>query len=98
MSNIKRKKGLPDYQACGYYAQAGILLFGDKTYNYNYAEKKTTRPNKGLELVTRYSYTNMDDANSGIEPGKMTDISFAANYYLNDYVCLRVNYIRQKMV
>lgn len=97
LMNVKRKHGLPAYQANGFYAQGGILLFGDKTYNFDYVEKKTTRPHKGLELVARYSYTDMDDKSAGIKPGKMTDISFAANYYVNNHVCIRLNYINQKM-
>ncbi|NDV57410.1 porin [Bacteroides sp. 519] len=95
--NVKRKNGLPSYQANGFYMQGGILLFGDKTYNFDSVEKKTTRPRKGLELVARYSYTNMDDNSAGINAGKMTDISFASNYYVNNHVCIKLNYIYQKM-
>ncbi|MDL2212358.1 OprO/OprP family phosphate-selective porin [Bacteroides sp. OttesenSCG-928-E20] len=95
--NIKRKHELPSYRANGFYVQGGVLLFGDESYRFDAVEKKTTRPQRGLELVIRYCHTDMDHNWARINAGKMTDVSFASNYYLNNHVCLRLNYIYQKM-
>lgn len=89
---VERKNDLPTYKASGAYAQIGLLAIGgDYAYSASWARMAAPKP-KSLEFVLRYNYTDLNDDNSGIKGGVMSDWSFAANYYLNKYVMFRLNY------
>ncbi len=91
-SNVKRKDDLPSYMASGAYAQVGFLAIGGNyTYSASWARLAAPKP-KSLEFALRYNYTDLDNEHSGIKGGRMSDWSFAANYYLNKYVMFRLNY------
>lgn len=91
-TNVKRNEGLPTYQAAGAYAQIGVLAIGgDYTYSDAWARMGTPKP-KSLEFVLRYNYTDLDHEGSGIYGGRMSDWTFATNYYLNKYIMLRLDY------
>jgi phosphate-selective porin OprO/OprP len=91
-SNVERKDDLPAYKASGAYAQIGFLAIGGNyTYSASWARMGTPKP-KSLEFALRYNYTDLDNAHSGIKGGRMSDWSFAGNYYLNKYVMFRLDY------
>lgn len=91
-SNVERKDDLPAYKASGAYAQIGFLAIGGNyTYSSSWARMGTPKP-KSLELALRYNYTDLNDKNSGINGGRMSDWTFAANYYLNKYIMFRLDY------
>lgn len=91
-SNVERKDDLPAYKASGAYAQIGFLAIGGNyTYSSSWARMGTPKP-KSLEFALRYNYTDLDNKNSGIKGGRMSDWTFAANYYLNKYIMLRLDY------
>lgn len=91
-TNVDRKEDLPSYKASGAYAQIGFLAIGGNyTYAPSWARLGTPKP-KSLEFALRYNYTDLDDTNSGIRGGRMSDWTFAANYYLNKYVMFRLDY------
>lgn len=91
-SLVERKHDLPAYRASGAYAQMGFLAIGGNyTYSSSWARMGTPKP-KSLEFALRYNYTDLDNDHSGIKGGRLSDWSFAANYYLNKYVMFRLNY------
>lgn len=91
-SNVERKDDLPAYKASGAYAQIGFLAIGGNyTYSASWARLGTPSP-KSLEFALRYNYTDLDNKNSGIKGGRMSDWTFAANYYLNKYIMFRLDY------
>lgn len=91
-SNVERKDVLPAYKASGAYAQIGFLAIGGNyTYSSSWARMGTPKP-KSLEFALRYNYTDLDNKNSGVKGGRMSDWTFAANYYLNKYIMLRLDY------
>ncbi len=50
-------------------------------------------PKKGaLECVLNYNYTTLTDASAGVYGGRMNDLSFTFNYYINKYMIARLHY------
>lgn len=96
-SNVERENDLAAYKASGAYAQLGFLAIGGNyTYSSSWARMGFPKP-KSLEFAVRYNYTDLNDDHSSIMGGRMSDISIAANYYLNKYVMLRLNYSNVKL-
>jgi len=96
-SNVERKNDLAAYKASGAYAQLGFLaLGGNYTYSSSWARMGFPKPGS-LEFAVRYNYTDLNDDHSQIMGGRMSDISVAANYYLNKYVMFRLNYSNMKL-
>lgn len=91
-SIAERKNDLASYKASGAYGQIGILAIGgDYTYSSSWGRMGTPKPGS-LEFALRYNYTDLDDSGSGIKGGRMSDWSFATNYYLNKYITFKLNY------
>lgn len=79
----------------GWYAQAGILLFGGKQ-QYNVQDGEFTQPTRGkswgdIELVGRYDYLNLNS--NGIFGGSGENYTFGINYYINHSVKMMLNYM-----
>ncbi|MDL2251739.1 hypothetical protein LJC12_02700 [Odoribacter sp. OttesenSCG-928-J03] len=92
--NANRKASVENYFADGFYAQLGVLLLGNKKYNYNSRQAWVTNPAaKNLELLVRYNRTDLNDKDSEIMGGKLQDITFGVNYFINKYVAVRLNYV-----
>lgn len=91
-TNVKAKHGAPSYKASGAYGQIGFLAIGGNyTYSQSWARMGNPKPGS-LEFLLRYNYTDLDDVSSDIRGGRMTDASFAANYYINKYMVFKLNY------
>lgn len=86
--NVTVKK----YKASGAYATLRGLLTGGK-YKYSGAEGSIETPGQGsLEGVVTYNYTDMSDPKAEIRGGRMNDLSFTLNYYINKYMIWRFRY------
>ncbi len=91
---INRTFSLKNYAAQGAYVQAGILLLGDRRYPYSPAQGWVSNPGAGnLELLLRYNVTDLNDEAADIRGGKLQDVTFGANYFINRYVAVRLNYV-----
>lgn len=89
-SNVKRRQGLSSYISDGGYAQIGFLAIGGD-YSYSTAWSRMSIPRPGsLEFAARYNYTNLDSDN--FKGGTMSDFTFGANYYINKYMAVKLNY------
>lgn len=87
------RAGAPDYTGKGGYVQVGYLLLGDRKYTYNRAQGWVDNPAaSNLELLFRYNVTSMNDRKAEIMGGKEQDITLGANYFINKYVAVRLNY------
>jgi len=88
---LDARKGLYVYNS--YYLQGSYFLFGAfKKYKLQDATLSKIKIYKGgaLELVTRYSYLNLEDS------GTQKDYNFGFNWYLNNEVRFMLNYIISK--
>lgn len=82
------------------YAQMGYFLTGEvRSYNKQGGVFGRVKPNNdfgmngwgALEVCTRYSYI---DLNSGtVNGGRLNDVTFGINWYLNQYTKFQMNYI-----
>lgn len=86
--------GINKYSFDGWYAMAGIVLFGGEQ-RYNIGDSKFTQPTRGrnwgdIELVARYDYLNLNDKN--IYGGAGENYTFGINYYVNENVKFVLNY------
>jgi phosphate-selective porin OprO/OprP len=90
----------PLYQ--GGYAQIAYTLTGEsRPYDMKKGAFKGIKPDQpldpskgqygALELAARLSHLDLND--NGLNGGEMTNATFGANWYLNDYVRLMANYI-----
>ncbi len=96
-TNVERKNDMTAYKASGAYAQLGFLAIGDNyTYSSSWGRMGVPKPGS-LEFAVRYNYTDLNDKHSDIMGGRMSDLSFAANYYLNKYVMFRLNFSNMKL-
>ena len=87
-------EGIKNYTFDGWYAMAGIMLFGGEQ-RYNMGDAKFTQPTRGrewgdIELLVRYDYLNLNDRN--IYGGAGQNYTFGINYYVNDNVKFVLNY------
>ena len=86
--------GIKRYTFDGWYAMAGMTLFGGEQ-RYNMGGAKFTQPTRGrswgdIELLLRYDYLNLNDRN--LFGGSGENYTFGVNYYVNDNVKFVLNY------
>lgn len=80
------------YRPQGGYVQAGILLVG-RGFEYDALYGIPGRPStsRAVELVARFNYTDLNDARAGILGGRESDLSVGVNFYLNEYLGMKLN-------
>lgn len=89
---VNRKKDFKDYKASGTYGILRGLLIGGN-YKHSHTDCGIATPAPGsLECVIGYNYTDMSDASSNIYGGRLKDVSFTVNYYINKYMIWRFRY------
>lgn len=89
---VNRKKDFKDYKASGAYGILRGLLIGGN-YKHSHTDCGIATPAPGsLECVIGYNYTDMSDASSNIYGGRLKDVSFTVNYYINKYMIWRFRY------
>ena len=86
--------GIKKYTFGGWYAMAGIMLFGGEQ-QYNLGESEFTQPTRGrkwgdVELVARYDYMSLNDKT--VYGGAGQNYTFGINYYVNSNVKFVFNY------
>lgn len=85
---LTRHEG-PAYRAYGAYGLLRALAIGGN-YKYAHADGGIATPGpKSLEFVLGYNYTNLSDSRTGIRGGRMSDVNFTANWYINKYMIWR---------
>ena len=96
---------LADADFAGYYISAGGFLTGEsRPYNPRdgvWTGVKVRRPfslTKGglgaWELLARYSHMDLNDSDAGILGGVEDNWTLGVNWYPNDYVMFKLNYIK----
>ncbi|WP_455672124.1 porin [Phocaeicola sp.] len=89
---VNRENQLNDYKASGAYGILRGLLKGG-SYQHSHTDCGIATPAPGsLECVLGYNYTDMSDAKSNIRGGRLNDVSFTVNYYINKYMIWRFRY------
>lgn len=89
---VNREKKFEDYKASGAYGVLRGLLKGGN-YKHSHTDCGIATPVPGsLECVLGYNYTDMSDAKSHIYGGRLNDVSFTVNYYINKYMIWRFRY------
>ena len=78
---------------CGWYAQAGVMLFGGQQ-RYNPNEGAFTQPSRGrvwgdIELTARYDYI---DLNNKVLGGAGENYTVGLTYYINNSLKFMINY------
>lgn len=100
---VSRSNGLSALNFNGFYVQAGYFLTGEsRHYNKKYASYKGVKPFHpvGLggwgawEIAGRYSY--LDLASNFNEGGLERDFTFGINWWANQNVMFRFNYVNAK--
>lgn len=86
--------GIDKYTFGGWYAMAGIVLFGGQQH-YDMSAAKFNQPSRGrdwgdIELVARYDYIDLNDKN--VYGGSGENYTFGINYYVNQNVKFVLNY------
>lgn len=90
--SVKRDRGLSHYKASGAYATVRGLITGGN-YKYINSDSGIATPGAGsMEAVISYNYTDMSDSRSGILGGRLNDVAFSFNYYINKYMICRFRY------
>lgn len=85
------------YKASGMYGILRGLLIGGN-YRYSHTDCGIATPDSGsLECVFGYNYTDMSDTRSHIYGGRLNDVSFTVNYYINKYMIWRFRYSYTKI-
>jgi len=93
---VDRTDGQETYNAGGAYAQAGILLTGDRMYRYDLSKARLAMCNAGTwELMARWSVLNLNDTDAGLLGGRMTGVTLGLNGYLASFLRLRLSIGRQ---
>jgi len=94
---------LKDPSFLSYYAQTSFFITGEhRPYKLGIFTGVEPETNFGdgsfgaLELAARYSYLNLD--NGIITGGKLSDITFGINWYLNLHSRIMLNYIRSDLI
>ena len=72
--------------------QAGFLVRG-RGFAYDDLYGIPGRPGskQAIELTARFNYTNLNDGRAGIMGGRESDVSLGANFYLNEYLAVKLN-------
>lgn len=93
MASINRFGG-ENYTANGGYVQVGALFLGNRQYKYNRRQGMVTNPEgKNLEVLFRYNITDLNDRDAAIMGGTQQDFTVGANYFINKYLAVRLNYV-----
>lgn len=89
---MNRTSGEKAYRPHGGYIQGGFLLKG-RGFEYDAKYGVPGRPStaKAIELVARFNYTDMNDDRAEIYGGEEKDLSLGVNFYLNQYIGVKVN-------
>ena len=95
-TDVTRNDDLSKIAIDGFYAQAGILLFGGK-YNYNKNDGEFTQNTLGkdwgdLELAFRFDYMNANDFEAQVYGGSANGYLIGLNYYPIDNLKFMLNY------
>lgn len=92
IDRMNRTDGLKAYKTHGGYVQGSYLVKGEG-FEYDAMYGIPGRPSspKAVELVARFNYTDMNDRDSGILGGEEKDVSLGVNWYLNQYLGLKLN-------
>jgi phosphate-selective porin OprO and OprP len=100
MCAMVNQQGAPFLQLPAGYAQLGYVLTGERReYNTQAAAYGRVVPNapfgKGgpgaIEVAGRYSVIDLNDAN--VQGGRLQDLTFGVNWYLNKFTRLEFNYV-----
>jgi phosphate-selective porin OprO and OprP len=100
MCALVNQQGAPFLQLPAGYAQLGYVLTGERRpYNPKAAAYTRVIPDvpfgKGgpgaIEVASRYSILDLNDAN--IAGGRLQDLTFGVNWYLNRFTRIEFNYI-----
>ncbi len=93
----------PDVDLSGYYAQASWILTGEsRPYKAKAGKFVGVKPDNPFsanggtgawEIALRYSNIDLNDNAAAINGGKMDNITFGLNWYINNYSRLMANYI-----
>ncbi|MGE8261460.1 MAG: porin, partial [Stenotrophomonas sp.] len=88
------RDGKPDYTGNGQYAMASWILTGEsRPYNAGaVANVKPAHDYGAVELVTRYSRIDLDDAD--VFGGRQHDWTIGANWYLTSHFKFQANYVK----
>ncbi|MFQ5731957.1 MAG: OprO/OprP family phosphate-selective porin [Planctomycetaceae bacterium] len=86
----------------GIYVQAAYLLTGEiRPYNRKKGVLGRIRPREpfsraggrgACEIATRWSFLDLNDG--GVRGGRLNNVTFGLNWYLNPYVKFQLNYLR----
>ena len=101
-STLVESSTLKDPSFLSYYAQASLFITGEhRPYKSGVFTGIKPESNFGngsfgaLELAARYSYLDLDDV---INDGKLSNITFGINWYLNSHSRIMLNYIRSDLI
>lgn len=97
MSAVIKTPARNDASYAGYYIQGSYFLTGE-TRPYKKGTFKRIKPLKtygALELVSRYSFLDAEDNNKGV---RVSNFTLGANYYLNKWIRLMIDYIKTNLV
>ncbi len=84
-----KRDAQPTYTAYGAYGLLRMLAKGGN-YKYSHADAGIATPGaKSLEFVLGYNYTNLSNNKTGIQGGRISDLSLTANWYINKYIIWR---------
>lgn len=87
-----RLSGRRAYRPHGGYIQGGFLLKGSGfAYDAMYGIPGRPLTSQAVELVARFNYTNLNDGQAGIIGGEEKDLSLGVNFYLNQYLGVKLN-------
>ncbi len=77
----------------GGYLQFAYLLIGNG-FKYNQSDASIGKPkgDRTLELVARVNYITLNDSGTDLYGGSHSDVSVGANFYINKYVGMKLNF------
>jgi phosphate-selective porin OprO/OprP len=91
-AKVNRKSNFEDYSANGFYAQMGWLVKGGN-YKYKMNSGRLSKPGPGsVELLARYSQTDLNDSDAMIMGGKQKDITIGGTWYVNHNVLVKFHF------
>lgn len=99
-TNIKREndslaqigQSIKNYSASGVYVTLRGLL-GGRNYKYSDFSGGFSTPDGGsMECVISYDYADLSNKKTDIRGGRLNDIAFVFNYYINKYITWRARY------
>lgn len=89
---MNRTNGQKAYRSHGGYVQGGFLIKGTGfDYDMMYGIPGRPSTSQAIELVARFNYSNLNDKSSEIKGGEEKDLSLGVNFYLNQYLGVKLN-------